>query len=500
MMNSKILIVDDDSTNIYMLETLLKGNGFSVVTAKNGEEALSVARESPPRLIISDILMPVMDGYQLCHIWKVEPVLKDIPFLFYTATYVEKKDEIFALDLGVDRFMRKPQDPEILMKIIGEVLDETYIVRKPVRKPLGEEMEFFRQYNEILFKKLEKKMFDLEERNEALRILEERYRLSFQFATDLIYSIDNNLILTDISPSIEQILGYTPENLRGKEISRLKYVYSADSAKEAEKDILSALKGKPITGVIYQCITKEGEIKHIEVNISPIQKNNKIIGTISVARNIEERIKNENKIQMLLREKELMLKEVHHRIKNNMNTMMGLLSLQFDSLQEPSTIAAMKDAMSRLETMRILYDKLYLHTYQNKMSAHVYLVSLVEEIVKMFAIRNVPVETQLKIEDFELSVQILTPLGIIINEIITNSMKYAFKGKSSGRIVMEGSLIDGTVLIIVEDDGIGIPDGVDGSHSAGFGLNMIDMLVEQLQGSIHIEREKGTKFILKFPV
>ena len=128
-MKKKILIVDDDSTNLYMLKSLLEGEGFDVTEAKNGQEALDVAHVDPPDLILSDILMPVMDGYALCREWKSDDALKHIPLVFYTATYTEPKDEDFALSLGADRFILKPQEPDILMNILKEVLEENYTVK-----------------------------------------------------------------------------------------------------------------------------------------------------------------------------------------------------------------------------------------------------------------------------------------------------------------------------------------------------------------------------------
>lgn len=161
-MAKQVLIVDDNGTNLYMLETILKGYGFEVISAKNGREALDQARLEPPDLIVTDILMPVMDGYALCREWKSDDVLKHIPLIFYTATYTASRDEEFALSLGVDRFIIKPQEPDILVSVIREVLAENYEARQAPALPLGEDMEFFRKYNEVLFKKLEKKIVDLE--------------------------------------------------------------------------------------------------------------------------------------------------------------------------------------------------------------------------------------------------------------------------------------------------------------------------------------------------
>ncbi len=169
------LIVDDHEENIYLLRALLRKRIWSG-KCLDGSEALKKARQAPPDMIVTDILMPVMDGYTLCREWKSDDLLKHIPLIFYTATYTKPKDEEFALSLGADRFVIKPQEPHILMKVFREVLDRKRSLEQAGARPLGEEMEFFRQYNEILFEKLEKKISDLETANKQLSLLEEKYR------------------------------------------------------------------------------------------------------------------------------------------------------------------------------------------------------------------------------------------------------------------------------------------------------------------------------------
>lgn len=165
-----VLIVDDNCQNLYYLEVLLKGNGFAVKTASNGVEALATAIAEPPVLIISDILMPVMDGYKLCQEWRSNVILRQIPFIFYTATYTEQKDEELGMSLGANRFVIKPQEPDALMRIIRQVLSES--VAGSISKyltPETEEGELLKEYNEALFRKLEKKMAELEQSNYELQ-------------------------------------------------------------------------------------------------------------------------------------------------------------------------------------------------------------------------------------------------------------------------------------------------------------------------------------------
>ena len=159
-----ILIVDDNPQNLYLLQTLLSGHGYRVTAAANGAEALEKARSERPDMIISDILMPVMDGFQLCREWKRDDRLKDVPFVFYTATYTDPKDEEFALGLGAERFIVKPQEQEVFLGMLKEVFPAHKAGRLAAPcEPQRDEAVYFREYNEALIRKLEDKMVQVEE-------------------------------------------------------------------------------------------------------------------------------------------------------------------------------------------------------------------------------------------------------------------------------------------------------------------------------------------------
>jgi hypothetical protein len=160
---TRVLIVDDIASNLYLLESLLKGNGFAVTSAKNGAEALAEAKKSPPDLVIADILIPVMDGFELCRQWKMDELLRNIPFIFYTATYTDARDEQFARSLGAEQFIIKPQKPDVLVKEIRKVLEESQkrTGAEPAHLP-DNDRKILMEYNEVLFRKLEKKVVQLE--------------------------------------------------------------------------------------------------------------------------------------------------------------------------------------------------------------------------------------------------------------------------------------------------------------------------------------------------
>jgi putative two-component system response regulator len=168
-----ILVVDDQPLNIELLEAYLIPQGYEIIKAANGEEALSKARQNPPDLIISDILMPVMDGYGLCREWKKDENLRSIPFVFYTATYTDERDREFALGLGADRFLIKTDESEDFVRTIREVIRQikppsAVPPRRPVEtSPEGEE-GYLQQYNATLIRKLENKMQQVEQINREL--------------------------------------------------------------------------------------------------------------------------------------------------------------------------------------------------------------------------------------------------------------------------------------------------------------------------------------------
>ena len=165
----RVLIVDDNEDNLYFLTALLEGTGCVVESARHGAEALVKARKMPPQLAISDLLMPVMDGYTLLRHWKADPRLAQIPFVVYTATYTEPEDEELALKLGADAFILKPAEPEDFLARVRALGGRTGAAPMLAHQPVDDEGGCLREYSETLIRKLEHKSLQLEESNRLLQ-------------------------------------------------------------------------------------------------------------------------------------------------------------------------------------------------------------------------------------------------------------------------------------------------------------------------------------------
>jgi PAS domain S-box-containing protein len=285
----KILVVDDIKENLYMLEALLQGYGYEVKSATDGVEALEKAsQEEFVDMIISDILMPRMDGFQLCRKIKRDERLKKTSFVFYTATYTEPSDEEFALSLGAEKFIIKPIEPDKFMEILREVIRSyergTLVAPK---SPIEDESVYLKEYNERLIRKLEDKMSDLERVNKRLRESEEKYRELVNNANDAVIIIEPTGYLSFANPKFCEMTGYSKEEARGVHFNKLIYPDDLDMVTEYFRKRLAGEEAPRNYEV--RLLTKTGETIYVDNSTSSIEKESRIVGILAIMRDITQR-------------------------------------------------------------------------------------------------------------------------------------------------------------------------------------------------------------------
>ena len=294
----KILVVDDDENNVSYLETLFAAQGFHVTTADNGAKALEAARKDPPDIIISDILMPVMDGFMLCRQWKNDSRLKNIPFVFYTATYTDPKDEKLAMDLGADLFIIKPQEPDILLDMARKVMADSKpeIMEKTPEAEVPEEEAVWKEYNETLFRKLEKKIRELETANQIIKESETKYRSLIETTDTGFAIIDVEGKVLDANNEYVRLSGHNNfQQIIGRNV--IEWTAEHDRARNAE-EVGLCLKHGFVRDLEIDYVDKDGRFTPVEINATVVET---MGGTVimTLCRDITERKKAEDEIRQL---------------------------------------------------------------------------------------------------------------------------------------------------------------------------------------------------------
>ena len=338
---------------------------------------------------------------------------------------------------------------------------------------------------------------------EALLESEEKiHSISNNIQSGMIYQAvinkDGSRKFTYLSDSVKRLYGITPEEGMADPSLIYRRVNEEDAGRlMAEEEY--AIKTLSTFKTEIRINHPSGDTRWSSFVSIPRMLNDGLICFDGIEFDITEQKTAQERINNLLKEKELLLQEVHHRIKNNMNTIKGLLTLQLTAEDNPSVAASLRDAESRVQSMIMLYDRLYCTDNYRELSVKDYLQSLAEEIIGSFPNRGI-VKIETSMEDFILNISLLTPLGIIVNELLTNMMKYAFKERESGVLKLSAAVENNSAKIVIQDNGIGIPESVSFENHSGFGLELVRLLVDQINGNIRIERGEGTKFMLEFEV
>lgn len=527
---ARILIVDDKAEDRYLLEVFFQGKGHEVFSAPNGKEALEKLGATEVDIVVSDILMPVMDGFRLCQEVRRDDRLKKTPFVFYTATYTDERDEELALKLGADRFFRKPMDLEELVTGVLDVLKERDRRREEEIVSLPEEGEetVLELYNERLVRKLEK-------RNVELQKLQQKYQTLCENVSDLIFSLDEEGFFTDANRKTE-LLGYRVEEVIGKHFTE----FLTPKSREIAQHHFEKAKARESRRDLYEVevLKKDGTIAHVELSMSTLYQEGRFFGRFGVARDISERKRAEVEMASLqeqLRQAQKMeavgrlAGGIAHDFNNVLTVMKGTCQLSLLDLRPQDPLYAnLKEIERCVDRAADLTRQLLIFSRKQVIEMRVLdLNRLIKNLDKMLH--------RLLGEDVELVTSFDEHLGTIkadpgqLEQVIINLVVNARDAMPrGGKLTIETSNVEldeeygrkhigvepgPYVMVSVSDTGVGMTPEVRErifepffttkaeGRGTGLGLSTVYGIVKQIGGSIWVYSEpgRGTTFKIYLP-
>ena len=330
---------------------------------------------------------------------------------------------------------------------------------------------------------------------EALRESEEKYRAIFESFHDVYYRTDREGRVTIISPSVRNHAGWDPEDIIGHPVTDF---YKDPSERETFKEKLK--ESGVINDYELKLLAKDGRVIDVSVSSKIIfDKNKRPIGVEGVLRDITDRKRSEEQVKSSLKEKEVLLQEIHHRVKNNMQIISSLLNLQSRNISDKKVKDMFNMSRDRIKSMALIHEKLYQSRDLSKINFAHYIQSLTVHLLHTYNAKEDRIKLSAEAKDVFLDISKAIPCGLIVNELVSNSLKHAFPHDMKGNIrVQLNAGNNGDVRLSVSDDGIGISEGVDVQKPESLGLQLVNDLIDQLGGTLELDLNRGTSYKISF--
>lgn len=320
-------------------------------------------------------------------------------------------------------------------------------------------------------------------------------RLLIDSSLDMIFACDQDKKITEFNTSAQHVFGYGLKEVLGKHISML-----CANAAECENTFNIVLQQGT-----YMCetehIKKDGS-KFIALVSSSILKNERgeILGLMSISRDITRIKEAEEQLKKSVHEKEILLKEIHHRVKNNMQVISSILKLQSAYVEDKKTVELLNECRNRISSMAFIHASLYMKKDFANVHFADYVGNIATNLQQSYSSNDKKIELKLDIPDFYMHIDDAIPCGLIINELLSNSFKYAFSDKKTGTIGLSVKNRQENVILAIWDDGKGISKNIDYKNTQSLGLQLVNSLVEQLSGKMELQSKpnEGTKFVIEF--
>ncbi|MBF0486656.1 MAG: PAS domain S-box protein [Nitrospirae bacterium] len=339
-----------------------------------------------------------------------------------------------------------------------------------------------------------KQLLSLEQ---TLQESEHKYRQLVELSQEGVWAVNNVGITTFVNQAMADTLGYTVEEMVGASFLD----FMDDEVKAMAKDTLNnQLKSWKRDRLEITLPHKNGEVVNVIVSVSTLtDEQGNHTGSFAVISDITKLKETEDKLKKSLTEQEVLLRELHHRVKNNLQVIAGLVGLQISHVEDARSKGALKDTQNRIQSIALVHEKLYNTENLSEISIKEYILSLVNAMFTFFDVDKDKIDLKFDVEDINVGIDVVIPCGLIINELFTNILKYAFNGGGSGKITIKLNVLEADELeLIVGDNGVGLPEDIDIGKTKSLGLKVVMILVKQLRGTLKIDRVGGTTFILRF--
>ncbi len=325
---------------------------------------------------------------------------------------------------------------------------------------------------------------------------EKNYKSIFENTGTAMLIADEDMTISLVNKTFENILKQNKEDIEGKQ-NWINMLVPAEREK-IENFHKTHEKGDLLTIIPKTYETQanvQGNTKDFFATFDFIPGTKKSL--ISLI-DITDRKRAEGMLKTSLKEKELLLREIHHRVKNSLQLISSLLTLQASEIDDEKILARYKESENRIHTIALIHESLYQSTNISNINFRDYVEVLVEDIMNSFGVSTNKVKTILKLGDYNLGIETAIPLGLIINELVSNSLKHAFKGYDKGEIKIILEKNDETYTLTIKDNGIGLPEGFKFGETSSLGILLINSLVNQLEGELDVEVNRGTLVIINF--
>jgi PAS domain S-box-containing protein len=345
---------------------------------------------------------------------------------------------------------------------------------------------------------LEEALISLKESEEDIHALANIVESS----NDAIVTESLEGIITSWNKGAEQVYGYSAEEIIGKDISILEPAH----LKGEVKNLIGRIKkGIRIKNYETLRLKKDGTLINISVTLSPVfDSSGKLMAISAIARDITERIRTE---KALAEVDKVRIKEIHHRIKNNLQVISSLLDLQSEKFQDKNVLKAFRESQDRVISMALIHEELYKgkEGKEDTLDFSEYIQKLAGSLFQTYGLNRKNISLCMDLEEsifFDMDVSV--PLGIIVNELVSNSLKHAFSDRDSGEIRIElrrdesKDSKSSSITLTVSDNGVGVPEYLDIEDLESLGLQLVTTLVEQLDGELEVKRNNGTEFTMRF--